>query len=353
MCGIAGLFSFERFKKNHDIKNLVKTLLLDIKTRGGDATGLSLINSEKNEIVVLKSNIDVEEFIRKKEFNKLFKDIENYNIVLLHTRKATHGVASENVNNHPHYDKINNNVLIHNGIISNYEELKTKFKDLKLSGECDSEIILSLFNKKKYDLKTTLKLLEGSMAISLYHDKKMYLYAYNNPLNLCFNKTKNLYLFSSHDDIFNDIFSKKTEEFNHMFKFYKSKDEYSIYKLEDEDYLNINFKNKTFKKSFAVIKEYEYKNYSSNWNNITYIKPKDDIKTFKTEDIKPIQIIKDCDITEEFLKKDYEENKDFNDLTEVLTDEEYLTALDEEKNERIAYNNYKNPNVINYEDSFY
>lgn len=328
MCGIAGLYSFEKFKDKHKIKKLATALLLDIESRGRHATGISLINTEKDEIIVYKKDVEAEIFVRTKKYHQIFKNNDDFNLILLHTRHATHGDAEQNVNNHPIYNKEFNNVLIHNGIISNYEELKEKYK-LKPDGETDTEIILSLFNKKHQNIKDGLRYLKGDIATAVYNKNKLYLYKHNNPLKMCYNITEDLFLFSSHKDIFKTLFTEDENTIYNIFTHYREKDEYCLYDLEDDDLIKVFFKNKRIKKDTAEMDD----TYNT---TITWTQPTEDEKKQAIEDEK-INIINENEETDEFLKNQYE-----TDLIREYEDNyvDYLELLkDEDDNEQKEYNN--------------
>ena len=163
MCGIMGFFRWELFKREDKTKlwNLLVKSFGDLEERGKDASGIALINTENNKYLVFKKGVKASELIKENAIRKTFLR-EDFNLILLHTRAWTNGKPDNNLNNHPFFDKDKNNILIHNGIIRNFREVIDNEK-LKVDGECDSEVILSLFNKTK-SISETLSKLEGSMA---------------------------------------------------------------------------------------------------------------------------------------------------------------------------------------------
>ena len=90
-----------------------------------------------------------------------------------HTRWATHGKPSD-VNSHPHFNKDKTLVVVHNGIIENYLELK---KDLQAKGyefisETDTEVVAHLLDSLyEGDLleavKKLLKIIKGAYALGM------------------------------------------------------------------------------------------------------------------------------------------------------------------------------------------
>ncbi|MCA6073194.1 MAG: glutamine--fructose-6-phosphate transaminase (isomerizing), partial [Endomicrobium sp.] len=95
------------------------------------------------------------------------------NIAIGHTRWATHGRSSEE-NAHPHTDPTKSVVIVHNGIIENYVELKTKLQDdgKEFKSETDTEVIAHLI-KKHYNknlfhaVQKTLSEVKGSYALGI------------------------------------------------------------------------------------------------------------------------------------------------------------------------------------------
>jgi len=166
MCGIIGYIG------DRDAIPILIDGLKRLEYRGYDSAGIATINNGRIEIRRTSGKIStLEEILQKKPIQG--------NTGLGHTRWATHGKPSEE-NAHPHTDCTGKIVLVHNGIIENYLELKEKLKKKghRFRSETDTEIIAHLIEEYYYrdtDTKTSLenavkkalREVEGSYALGI------------------------------------------------------------------------------------------------------------------------------------------------------------------------------------------
>ena len=140
MCGIVGYIG-----KENAVPVLINGLI-SLEYRGYDSAGIAIINKKRDEnIEVIKTKGKVEKL---KEKLKSIDNIEQKsNIGIAHTRWATHGKPSEK-NAHPQLDNSKTFAVVHNGIIENYDELKSMLinKGYKFFSETDTEIIPNLLH---------------------------------------------------------------------------------------------------------------------------------------------------------------------------------------------------------------
>ena len=135
MCGIVGYIG------NKNACKILLEGLSRLEYRGYDSAGIALKEKEKFNIIKAKGKLE-----------NLIKKIGNIdeiksNCGIGHTRWATHGKPSEN-NAHPHNSQDGNIVVVHNGIIENYLEIKTNLikKRYKFYSQTDTEVIAKLLD---------------------------------------------------------------------------------------------------------------------------------------------------------------------------------------------------------------
>ncbi|MCK9224339.1 MAG: glutamine--fructose-6-phosphate transaminase (isomerizing) [Candidatus Muirbacterium halophilum] len=161
MCGIVG------YVGNRDCTKILLSGLEKLEYRGYDSAGLALI--DKNNNIILKKAVGKLENLKKE-----FIDFNIYcSTGIGHTRWATHGKPSV-INAHPHLDSKERFVLVHNGIIENYSEIKEELiqKGHLFHSDTDTEVIVHLF-EDKYNgdileaVKETINIIDGSYAFAI------------------------------------------------------------------------------------------------------------------------------------------------------------------------------------------
>jgi glucosamine--fructose-6-phosphate aminotransferase (isomerizing) len=136
MCGIVGFLGFKPcypylFKGLEGLQN-----------RGYDSAGICTRTPHKVYISKYASTAD---FSSLTLLDKEKDSHKNHTVGIGHTRWATHG-AKTDANAHPHISMSGKFVLVHNGIIENYKELKNKLseKGYTFKSSTDSEIVVNL-----------------------------------------------------------------------------------------------------------------------------------------------------------------------------------------------------------------
>ena len=169
MCGIVGYIGFR------NAFPIVIKGLKRLEYRGYDSAGIMICEDQKISIIKTKGKVsDLEE--KAVSFNQ-----SKANIGMGHTRWATHGVPND-VNSHPHVSNSGNIVIIHNGIIENYEPLKRELvaRGYTFTSDTDTEVLVNLIEdvKKKEKVKLgkavqiALKQVIGAYAICVIDKEK-------------------------------------------------------------------------------------------------------------------------------------------------------------------------------------
>ena len=163
MCGIVGYIG------ERPAQEILLTGLKRLEYRGYDSSGMAVISPVRNTLAIRKSPGKIG------ALDKLLKSKPlDGSIGIAHTRWATHGAPTQ-ANAHPHADCNNEIVLVHNGIIENYEILKNQLlKEGHLfCSQTDTEVIVHLIEKfyenipLEVAVRRALKLVTGSFAIAV------------------------------------------------------------------------------------------------------------------------------------------------------------------------------------------
>ena len=190
MCGIFAVI-------NDQNKKAAQTTLEGLKLleyRGYDSWGIAVVDQN--------GQVQIEKHVGK--IGQAKTSLPSGTIAIGHTRWATHGgVTDENA--HPHLDCSKRFVVIHNGIVENYQELKNNLikKKHQFKSETDTEIIAHLIEEQskieplEKAVLTVFKKLAGSNAIGVLDSLEQKIVACRNGSPLVVGIDKSQYFLAS------------------------------------------------------------------------------------------------------------------------------------------------------------
>ena len=159
MCGIVGYLG------DKQAGNILITGLQRLEYRGYDSAGIALNNGD---LITHKAKGKVQDLI------DMMGKVPESTIGIGHTRWATHGEPND-INAHPHLSQSGRLVMVHNGIIENYEALKSFLagKGYQSVSDTDTEVLLNLIEffqeREKLKLEKAVRLalneVDGAYAI--------------------------------------------------------------------------------------------------------------------------------------------------------------------------------------------
>jgi glucosamine--fructose-6-phosphate aminotransferase (isomerizing) len=179
MCGIFAYLNYLTPKTRREILELLVNGLKRLEYRGYDSAGVAFDAVDGEDIVIVRKSGKVnvlEEEILSKEKELDFDGNTNCHVGIAHTRWATHGAPSE-VNSHPQRSDANNSFLVvHNGIVTNYKEVKVflQKKGYEFESDTDTEIIAKLVHHLYHQnqkcsfrelVEQVIQQLEGAFAL--------------------------------------------------------------------------------------------------------------------------------------------------------------------------------------------
>ncbi len=168
MCGIVGYIG------HRDAFPIIMKGLQRLEYRGYDSAGIALFDGTEINLSKTKGKVD--------DLRTKAKEIsQKGNLGIGHTRWATHGVPND-VNSHPHYSNSGDLVIIHNGIIENYESIKKELtkRGYVFHSDTDTEVLINLIEEvqKTEDVmlgkavQIALNQVVGAYAIAVFDKKK-------------------------------------------------------------------------------------------------------------------------------------------------------------------------------------
>ena len=247
MCGIFGILKTE---KNTNIYKIIIDGLIQLQNRGYDSSGICTLDNNNNFNIHKYASTTTTSSIEK----LLSLELNNTEsqIGIGHNRWATHG-AKNDINSHPHISNNKQFVLVHNGIIENYQELKSFLLNngFTFYSQTDTEIIVNLIsyyynlydnevNKENLSIsektfnaiEKTINNLEGTYGIIVLNNlesNKIYCVRNGSPL-----------LIGSNDDY--SIITSEQSGFCNMINTYITLNNDDICIIEKDEFNKLNIK---------------------------------------------------------------------------------------------------------------
>ncbi len=169
MCGIVGYIG------HRDAYPIIVKGLQRLEYRGYDSAGIALFDGKG--INLSKTKGKVEDLVKKSTESIPLEGT----LGLGHTRWATHGVPND-VNSHPHYSNSGDLVIIHNGIIENYESIRKELinRGYVFTSDTDTEVLVNLIEevqkaqneKLGKAVQIALNQVVGAYSIAVFDKKK-------------------------------------------------------------------------------------------------------------------------------------------------------------------------------------
>src|SRR3989344_5527549 len=214
MCGIVGMISKSPFSTRSALKALKR-----LEYRGYDSFG------------VADNDGRIQKFVGEIDETKA-KDAQ-VNVVITHTRWATHGNVTE-MNAHPHTDCTGSIAIVHNGIISNFSEIRDEMKNQghAFKSQTDSELIAHFFEGKnvREAVPQFFAKFEGEYAVLLMKKGENAIYAFKRGSPLVLGIAPDGYVIASDIYAFSDR-TNKAVFFNEDEFAVVDEDGYTFYKV--------------------------------------------------------------------------------------------------------------------------
>jgi glucosamine--fructose-6-phosphate aminotransferase (isomerizing) len=170
MCGISAYIGYR------EAYPIVINGLKRLEYRGYDSAGIVIYDGEQMQLSKTKGKVSDLQLITDKEEGR-----KKGNIGMGHTRWATHGVPND-VNSHPHFSQSGDLVIVHNGIIENYDTIKKELinRGYTFESDTDTEVLINLIEEVKLNegcmlgkaVQLALTNVVGAYAIAVFDRTK-------------------------------------------------------------------------------------------------------------------------------------------------------------------------------------
>lgn len=170
MCGISAYIGYR------EAYPIVVNGLKRLEYRGYDSAGLVIYDGKKMQLSKTKGKVSDLELITDKEEGR-----KKGNIGMGHTRWATHGVPND-INSHPHFSQSGDLVIVHNGIIENYDTIRKELitRGYVFESDTDTEVLINLIEEVKLNegcklgkaVQLALTSVIGAYAIAVFDKTK-------------------------------------------------------------------------------------------------------------------------------------------------------------------------------------
>lgn len=211
MCAIFGYKCFDVHRPTvEDIADLANVC----ESRGKDASGMAWFTGD-GRLAVSKAPIEASVYLKRENVRALFAKTGVPELLIGHARAATQGSPWNDVNNHPIVDRQSGTAIVHNGIVSNDDEV---YKGIKVTrkGQVDSEAILGVLMHAQGGLQNRIsevgRRIQGSYACALLSTQlpgTLALFRHASPCALWWDAVKRIIWFASTKDIVDIVRSEE------------------------------------------------------------------------------------------------------------------------------------------------
>lgn len=189
MCGIFGVVTLENAGyRSSFLKKSLTTLGRLSESRGKDSSGICVMDSRERNLSVIRGNIPTTSLFSRRLVKNSMKYLDSSDLRLAfgHARLVTNGSQLDPENNQP---TVKSGIVgVHNGIITNVDDLWAINDDLKRSYEIDTEVLLSIVRKNlscskniEHAVSKAFSSIEGTASVALmFEDYDKFILATNN-----------------------------------------------------------------------------------------------------------------------------------------------------------------------------